>query len=95
MRCSPWAVLGVVLAMTGVISPLIAAVMMPATPIAASITNVPRSLASAAGPVIGAGLFAAGFLAAPLVVCGALKIAYDLAIWRSFKHTEGLETSRQ
>jgi MFS family permease len=56
---------------------------------AASFTAVPRSLASAAGPVIGAGLFAAGFLAAPLVVCGALKIAYDLAIWRSFKDTEG------
>jgi MFS family permease len=52
---------------------------------AASFTAVPRSLASAAGPVIGAGLFAGGFLAAPLVVCGALKIAYDLAIWRSFK----------
>lgn len=52
---------------------------------AASFTAVPRSLASAAGPVIGAGLFASGFLAAPLVVCGALKIAYDFAIWRSFK----------
>ncbi|WLI90234.1 MFS transporter [Massilia sp. R2A-15] len=55
---------------------------------AASFTAVPRSLASAAGPVIGAGLFAAGYLAAPLVACGALKIAYDLAIWRSFKDTE-------
>ncbi|MDL2357722.1 MAG: MFS transporter [Pseudomonadota bacterium] len=52
---------------------------------AASFTAVPRSLASAAGPVIGAGLFAAGMLAAPLVACGVLKIAYDLAIWRSFK----------
>lgn len=55
---------------------------------AASFTAVPRSLAAAAGPVIGAGLFATGYLAAPLVVCGALKIAYDLAIWRSFKDTE-------
>ncbi len=54
---------------------------------AASFTAVPRSLASAAGPVIGASLFAAGFLAAPLVMCGALKIAYDLALWRSFKDT--------
>jgi MFS family permease len=52
---------------------------------AASFTAVPRSLASAAGPVIGAGLFAAGSLAAPLVVCGMLKIAYDVAIWRSFR----------
>jgi MFS family permease len=55
---------------------------------AASFTAVPRSLASAAGPVIGAGLFAAGLLAAPLVACGILKIAYDLAIWRSFKDSE-------
>ncbi|HEU4374022.1 MAG TPA: MFS transporter [Telluria sp.] len=55
---------------------------------AASFTAVPRSLASAAGPVIGAGLFAAGLLAAPLVACGVLKIAYDLAIWRSFKDSE-------
>ena len=54
---------------------------------AASFTNVPRSLASAAGPVIGAGLFAAGMLAAPLVACGVLKIAYDLALWRAFRQT--------
>lgn len=56
---------------------------------AASFTAVPRSLASAAGPVIGAGMFAAGFLAAPLIACGALKIAYDLALWRAFKDTLG------
>jgi MFS family permease len=56
---------------------------------AASFTAVPRSLASAAGPVIGAGMFAAGFLAAPLIACGALKIAYDLALWRAFKDTRG------
>ena len=54
---------------------------------AASFTAVPRSLASAAGPVIGAGLFATGLLAAPLVACGILKIAYDLALWKSFKDT--------
>jgi MFS family permease len=57
---------------------------------AASFTAVPRSLASAAGPVIGASLFVAGLLAAPLVACGVLKIAYDLAIWRSFKDTKPL-----
>ena len=53
---------------------------------AASFTAVPRSLASAAGPVIGASLFAAGLLAAPLVLCGVLKISYDLALWRAFRH---------
>ncbi len=52
---------------------------------AASFTAVPRSLASAMGPTIGGALFAVGLFAVPLVACGVLKIAYDLAIWRSFR----------
>ena len=52
---------------------------------AASFTAVPRSLASALGPTLGGALFAAGWLAAPLVMCGTLKIAYDLALWRAFR----------
>jgi len=52
---------------------------------AASFTAVPRSLASALGPTLGAALFATGWLAAPLVLCGALKVAYDLALWRAFR----------
>ncbi|MFC5301839.1 hypothetical protein [Azospira restricta] len=48
-------------------------------------TAVPRSLAAAASPAIGGALFAAGWLAAPLVACGALKIAYDVALWRAFR----------
>lgn len=51
---------------------------------AASYTAVPRSLASAISPTLGGALFAAGALAAPLVACGVLKIAYDLALWRAF-----------
>ena len=51
---------------------------------AASFTAVPRSLAAALSPTLGAALFAAGFLAAPLIACGVLKTAYDLALWRSF-----------
>ncbi|BAL24218.1 MFS transporter [Azoarcus sp. KH32C] len=54
---------------------------------AASFTAVPRSLASAAGPTLGGAMFAAGWLAAPLVACGALKIAYDLTLWRAFRAT--------
>ncbi|MBL8482993.1 MAG: MFS transporter, partial [Rhodocyclaceae bacterium] len=54
---------------------------------AASFTAVPRSLAAAAGPSLGGALFAAGWLAAPLVACGVLKIAYDVALWRAFRHT--------
>lgn len=52
---------------------------------AASFTAVPRSLAAAASPALGGTLFAAGWFAAPLVLCGALKIAYDLMLWRAFR----------
>ncbi len=52
---------------------------------AASFTAVPRSLASAISPTLGGAMFAAGCLAAPLVACGVLKIAYDLALWRAFR----------
>jgi MFS family permease len=52
---------------------------------AASFTAVPRSLASAVGPSLGGALFAAGWLAAPLVACGAMKIAYDLTLWTAFR----------
>ena len=52
---------------------------------AASFTAAPRSLAAAASPALGGALFAAGWLAAPLLLCGALKIIYDLALWRAFR----------
>jgi MFS family permease len=52
---------------------------------AASVTAVPRSLAAAVSPSLGGALFAAGWLAAPLVAGGGLKIAYDLALWRAFR----------
>ena len=55
---------------------------------AASFTAVPRSLASAASPALSGALFAAGWLAAPLITCGLLKIVYDLAIWRAFRRVE-------
>jgi MFS family permease len=48
---------------------------------AASVTAVPRSLASALSPSLAGALFAAGWLAAPLLACGLLKIGYDLALW--------------
>ncbi len=52
---------------------------------AASFTAVPRSLASALSPTLSAALLAAGWLAAPLVACGLLKIGYDLALWRAMR----------
>lgn len=61
---------------------------------AASFTAVPRSLASATGPTLGGALFAVGWLAAPLIACGALKIAYDLALWSSFRKA-GVDSARR
>lgn len=56
---------------------------------AASFTAVPRSLAAALGPTLGGASLAAGWLAAPLAVCGVLKIAYDLTLWAAFRRHDG------
>lgn len=55
---------------------------------AASFTAVPRSLAAAASPLLAGWLFQSGWSAAPLVACGVLKIAYDLALWQAFRFSE-------
>ncbi|MBU6477487.1 MAG: MFS transporter [Xanthomonadaceae bacterium] len=55
---------------------------------AASFTSVPRSLASAASPALAGALFAASWRAWPLLICGALKIAYDLLLLAQFRHLE-------
>jgi MFS family permease len=55
-------------------------------PAAASFTSVPRSLAAAASPALAGALFAATYRAWPLVICGALKIAYDLLLLIQFRH---------
>jgi len=57
----------------------------PERPAAASFTAVPRSLASALGPSLAGAMFAAGAMAAPLVACGLLKIAYDVALYAAFR----------
>ena len=64
---------------------VMAAVTPPERAAAASYTSVPRSLASALSPSLGGALFAAGWMAAPLVMCGALKIMYDLALLAAFR----------
>jgi MFS family permease len=53
---------------------------------AASFTAVPRTLASAISPAFAGVLLAGSFAAAPLIVCGVLKIAYDFALLYSFRH---------
>ena len=67
-------------------SAFVMAVVTPAErSAAASYTAVPRSLAAALSPTLSGALFAAGWIALPLVACGALKIAYDLALWRAMR----------
>jgi hypothetical protein len=61
-----------------------AVVTPPERAAAASFTAVPRSLAAALSPSLGGALFAAGWLATPLLACGLLKIAYDLMLLRTF-----------
>jgi len=63
------------------------AVVTPAErPAAASMTAVPRSLASSISPAISGVLLATAFPGLPLILCGALKIAYDIALLLSFRH---------
>jgi MFS family permease len=55
---------------------------------AASVTAVPRSLASSISPAMAGILLATSFSGLPLVVCGVLKIAYDVALLFSFRHVK-------
>jgi hypothetical protein len=54
-------------------------------PATASFTAVPRSLASAISPSLAGALFATGLMSAPLIACGLLKIAYDVALFAGFR----------
>jgi MFS family permease len=53
---------------------------------AASVTAVPRSLASSISPAFAGMLLTLPFAGLPLVFCGSLKIIYDLALLYSFRH---------
>jgi MFS family permease len=53
---------------------------------AASVTAVPRSLASSISPAMAGALLSTSFAALPLVICGVLKIVYDLSLLFSFRH---------
>jgi MFS family permease len=65
---------------------VMAVVTPPERPAAASVTSVSKSLAAAASPALGGALFAAGLEAWPLVICGVLKIFYDVALLWTFRH---------
>jgi MFS family permease len=63
------------------------AVVTPAErPAAASLTNVPRSLAAASSPTLAGWLLGVSAFGWPLLLAGALKIAYDLALLARFRH---------
>ena len=51
---------------------------------AASVTNVPRSLASAIAPLLAGGLLQRSLFGWPLVFAGLLKAGYDLALFAKF-----------
>lgn len=66
-------------------SSYVMAVVEPAErPAAASVTAVPRSLATALAPILSGWLLSMSPFGWPLVIAGALKIAYDLMLLRAF-----------
>ncbi len=73
---------------------VMAVVTPPERPAAASVTAVPRSLASAISPAFAGFMLAGPFSGLPLVICGVLKIAYDLALLYSFRHLKPPEEKR-
>lgn len=64
---------------------VMAVVTEPERPAAASLTSVPRGLASAGAPAITGAFFAASLYAWPLVIGGVLKITYDVILLFMFR----------
>ncbi len=65
------------------------AVVTPAErPAAASVTNVPRSLASALGPTFSGYLLSMSTFGWPLVIAGTLKVVYDLTLLKMFQNVK-------
>ena len=60
---------------------------------AASVTNVPRSLASAASPLLAGAMLGASTIGWPLIAGGGLKVAYDLLLLRQFGSIQPEEES--
>jgi MFS family permease len=63
---------------------VMAVVTPPERPAAASLTSVPRSLASGLAPAMSGWLLAASAFGWPLVIAGCIKIVYDLELLRQF-----------
>jgi MFS family permease len=65
---------------------VMAVVTPPERAAAASVTAVPRSLAASVSPAMAGVLLTLPFTGWPLVICGVLKTAYDLALLFTFRH---------
>lgn len=77
-------------------SSYVMAIVPPAErPAAASITSVPRSMASAASPILAGYLLGAASFAWPLLIAGVLKIAYDLLLLDRFRNVRPPEEHRR
>jgi predicted MFS family arabinose efflux permease len=61
---------------------------------AASVTAVPRSLASAVGPICAGWLLTLSPFGWPLVICGGLKIVYDLMLLAMFRRVRPPEEAK-
>jgi predicted MFS family arabinose efflux permease len=67
-------------------SSFVMAIVPPAErPAAASVTSVPRSLASASSPLLAGYLLGISTFGWPLVIAGALKIVYDVLLLAFFR----------
>ena len=67
---------------------VMAVVTPPERTAAASVTAVPRSLASSISPALAGALLATPFSGLPLVACGVLKIVYDVALLYTFRNVK-------
>jgi MFS family permease len=72
---------------------VMAVVTPPEQPAAASVTAVPRTLASSISPMFAGALLATAVPGLPLMICGVLKIGYDLTLLYSFRHIKPPEES--
>lgn len=63
---------------------VMAVVTPPERAAASSFTVVTRNLAAVLSPSLGGALLATGWLAAPLLACGTLKIVYGVVLLRTF-----------
>jgi predicted MFS family arabinose efflux permease len=73
---------------------VMAVVTPPERTAAASVTAVPRSLASSISPLFAGALLTLPFSGLPLIFCGGLKIIYDIALLFSFRHIRPPEENR-